>query len=69
MIKTTLKELKQLVKNGLAVDITTKKEKITGLEKVAFSFGVYGINGGLLKDNNGNLYAITARATTLFIYF
>jgi hypothetical protein len=72
-MKLTQKEIKRLVKTGAAVDITAwSAEKIEELqnkniEKVGLSFGVYGMNGGLFKDKNGNSYAITARAGNLFI--
>ena len=33
---------------------------------VAMSFGIYGMNGALLEDENGELYKITARNSTLF---
>ena len=36
------------------------------LRTVAMSFGVYGMNGALFQDENGELYKITARNTTLF---
>ena len=36
------------------------------LQIVAMSFGVYGMNGALFKDENGELYKITARNSTLF---
>ena len=36
------------------------------LRTVAMSFGVYGMNGALFEDENGDLYKITARNTTLF---
>ena len=36
------------------------------LQTVAMSFGVYGMNGALFQDENGELYKITARNTTLF---
>ena len=36
------------------------------LRTVAMSFGVYGMNGALFEDENGELYKITARNTTLF---
>ena len=36
------------------------------LQTVAKSFGVYGMNGALFQDENGDLYKITARNTTLF---
>jgi len=40
------------------------------LEKVGYSSGVYGINGGLLQDSKtGQLYAITARNTALAMAF
>ena len=32
---------------------------------VAMSFGIYGMNGALLEDENGELYKITARNSTL----
>lgn len=68
-----LKEIKNFVQLGAAVDITTQEgtfEKYRRLDPIAVSRGVNGINGGLLKDNQtGELYAITARNTTLFYYF
>ena len=36
------------------------------LRTVAMSFGVYGMNGALFQDENGVLYKITARNSTLF---
>ena len=36
------------------------------LQTVAMSFGVYGMNGAIFEDENGELYKITARNTTLF---
>ena len=36
------------------------------LRTVAMSYGVYGINGALFEDENGELYKITARNSTLF---
>ena len=33
---------------------------------IAMSFGVYGMNGALFQDEDGELYKITARNTTLF---
>ena len=36
------------------------------LRTVAMSFGIYGMNGALFQDENGDLYKITARNTTLF---
>ena len=36
------------------------------LQTVAMSCGVYGMNGALFQDENGELYKITARNSTLF---
>lgn len=36
------------------------------LQTIAMSFGVYGMNGVLFQDENGELYKITARNSTLF---
>ena len=36
------------------------------LRTVAMSYGVYGMNGALFEDENGDLYKITARNSTLF---
>ena len=72
MIKTTQKALKKHVAVGIAHDITRYSfeeaealHRAHSLETIAISSGVYGLNGALLKDENGKLYAITARNTTL----
>ena len=36
------------------------------LRIIAMSYGVYGMNGALFEDENGELYKITARNSTLF---
>ena len=73
MIKTTLKTIKNLVKNNIAIDITTLKneecKKIEVEEKIYISNGVYGINGGAFRGNDGNIYAITSRNSNLFYFF
>lgn len=78
MKKYTQREIKALVKSSAAIDISdhdnnARRELETReirLEKVGYSSGVYGLNGGLLKGHNsGTLYAITSRTSALFIYF
>lgn len=64
MLTLTKKE----IKNFDALDITTKKEKIPGLSVFAMSFGVYGMNGAILRDEKGNFYKITDRTSNLFRY-
>lgn len=67
------KEIKNLVKLGVAIDITAEEgnlDRYRRLDPVAVSRGKYGMNGGLLKDcQTANLYAITARNSALFYYF
>lgn len=65
------KDLKMMVEKGLAIDAThggvmsTEKPYKT----LAIAYGTYGMNGGLFQDYETNqLYAITARSTTLFVF-
>ena len=78
MKKYGQREIKALVKSGAAIDISNHDNsdrkalevREGWLDKVGYSSGVYGLNGGLFKGHNsGTLYAITARTTALFIYF
>lgn len=68
MTKYTQKELKNLVAIGAAVNLTNESaEKIPArYDKIGYSSGIYGINGGLIRDTNtGVLYAITVRNSML----
>lgn len=71
MVKYTLKQLRGLVKEGIAIDAT--EDLPIGAEcmrKIGYSSGVYGINGGIIKDiETGQLYAILCRNTNLFRCF
>ena len=77
MRKYTQREIKNLVADGIAEDITRRSfseiqqlRTEEDIEKVGYSSGTYGINGGVLKDmNSGKLYAITARTSALFQIF
>lgn len=74
MEKYTQKDLRELVRLGVAEDYTNKPiEYIYTLrrhEKVGYSSGVYGINGGLVEDpETRQLYAIIGRCANLFILF
>ena len=69
MKKTT----KKAIRETCATDITNysfdqANELMNAhiLRIVAMSFGVYGMNGALFEDENGDLYKITARNSTLF---
>ena len=74
MRKYKQKELKDLVRLGVAEDYTNKPSEcayiLNRLKKVGYSMGNYGINGGLVQDpETGTLYAIIGRCTNLFIVF
>ena len=73
MTKTTLKTIKNLVKNNIAIDITNLKneecKKINVEEKLYISNGIYGMNGGVFRGKDGNIYAITSRSNNLFYFF
>ena len=74
MMRYTQKQLRELVRLGCAEDYTNKPSEyiytLRRLEKVGYSTGVYGINGGLFEDTEtGQLYAIIGRCSNLFILF
>ena len=75
MRKYKLSELKNLVRCGMVHDLTnaTAAEVIAQWrrsEKVGYSSGVYGINGGLIRNiETDEYYAITARNSNLFLIF
>ena len=69
MKKTTRKAIRETC----ATDITNysfeqadELMNAHNLQTVAMSFGIYGMNGALFEDENGELYKITARNSTLF---
>ena len=69
MMKTTRKAIRETY----AMDITNYSFDQANdlmnahtLRTIAMSFGMYGMNGALLQDENGELYKITARNSTLF---
>ena len=73
MRKYTQKELREICRIGMAENITNKEpHEYAGrrFEKIGYSRGVYGLNGGLLQDlNTGEYFAIIGRTSTLFYFF
>ena len=69
--KYTQKDLRQMVRNGEAIDITNysfdqaKEFRSKGYDVVGVCTGVYGLNGALLQDKEGQLYAVICRNTIL----
>ena len=77
MTKFTQKQLREMVANGIAEDISrgtnetrNEIESVEGwLTQVGYASGVYGCNGMLLKGKNtGKLYAITSRTQAIYIF-
>ena len=71
MKQYTQKALREMVKNGQAIDLT-KSHDYNDMPKpytqVGYSKGIYGCNGKLLKAENGQLYAITTSTSALYIF-
>ena len=69
MKKTTRKAIRETRATNItnySFDQANELMNAHTLRTVAMSYGVYGMNGALLQDENGELYKITARNTTLF---
>ena len=77
MTKFTQKQLREMVANGIAEDISrgtnetrNEIEAVEGwLTQVGYTSGVYGCSGMLLKGcNTGKLYAITSRTQAIYVF-
>lgn len=77
MTKYTQKQLREMVKDGIAIDITygdneTRKEienQEQWLTQIGYASGIYGCNGMLFKGHKTNkLYAITTRSQAIYIF-
>ena len=69
MMKTTQKAIRETCAANItnySFDQANDLMNTHTLRTVAMSFGVYGMNGALFEDENGELYKITARNRTLF---
>lgn len=69
MRKVTQSFIRSMIRDGIAQELTP--ENIPAIyEKVMYSSGVYGLNGGVIRDTKtGELYAVPSRSTTLFMIF
>lgn len=77
MMRVTQRQLREMVKAGIAKDITNgDNETRREIEKeegyyvqIGYSSGVYGCNGMLLQGKKtGTLYAITKRTQAIYIF-
>ncbi len=75
MEKYTQKQLRELVRRGVAENYTNASAADLMAqwergEKVGYSSGTYGINGGLIRNTEtGKLYALIGRNSNLFRIF
>jgi len=71
MKRYTQRQLKNLVALGAAVDVTDATDRNAipcYYRKIGYSKGVYGLNGLLLQSDGGQLYAVCARTTAIFLF-
>lgn len=76
MKRYTNKELRNLVNLGAAENLdgtdNEYRHKIEAengyLIQIGYAAGVYGCSGGLLRAQNGKLFAITCRCQAIYIY-
>ena len=70
MERYSQKQLKSMVSNGVAIDITysTREAVRESYTQIGYSAGLYGCNGMLLKGQSGQLYAVCSRTTAIFIF-
>lgn len=71
MTKYTRKQLKQMVKDGVAIDVTNAREVTDipeGFRQIGYAEGIYGCSGKLLMGDSGQLYAITDRTTAIYLF-
>ena len=75
--KFTQRQLREMIKTGAAIDISTGNEKVrreillreTYLEQVGYAAGLYGCSGKLLKGNRtGQLYAIVGHVSAIYVF-
>lgn len=69
MKKYKLKDLRQMVENGAARRISATAEIPGHFEKIGYAEGVYGLIGGLIQNDEGNLFAVLGRTSILFSIF
>lgn len=72
MTRYTQKQLREMVKSGIATDVTNARKQSEIPEpyrQIGYSAGVYGCNGMLLQGVRTNkLYAVTSRTTAIYIF-
>ena len=71
MKRYTQKQLRDLMRDGYAEDVTNAKTRLAIPEpytQIGYAAGIYGCNGLLLQgDDSGTLYVVAKRTTAIFI--
>lgn len=71
MTKYTRKQLKQMVTDGVAIDVTHASAVTDipeGYRQIGYAESIYGCGGKLLMGDSGQLYAITDRTTAIYLF-
>jgi hypothetical protein len=69
MTRTTQKALRTMIREHVAEELTSANIP-ANYEKVQYSMGAYGMNGGLIRcTDTGKLFVIPSRSTLLFMIF
>lgn len=71
MERYTQKQLRNLVKVGVAKDVTyaSKSNEIPeSYTQIGYAAGLYGCNGMLLRGASGQLYAVTNRTSAIYLF-
>ena len=72
MERYTQRQLKNLVDNGAAIDVTNARDASAIPENynfIGYSVGTYGRNGMLMVGRKtGKLYAVTGRTSAVFVF-
>ena len=70
MKQYTRKELRRLVAEGLAIDVSDAHDRKAIPEEYAqigYAHGIYGTIGKLFRGKSGQLYAVTNSTSALYI--
>lgn len=72
MTRYTQKQLKEMVKSGVATDVTNANDRSAIPEQyrqVGYAESIYGCGGMLFQGcESGKLYAITSRTSAIYIF-
>lgn len=72
-MKTTLKEIRTFAQSADVTNITDWKfSELKALASahsfttIVYSVGMYGLNGKVVRDEDGKMYAVTRRTTAIY---